>query len=65
MNFYPKAQKESVLKKLIELAKDPNPPLGAISEIAKEAALSGNTVYQWNSERKKKMETTSDTEVTQ
>lgn len=63
MNFYPKAQKESVIKKLIELAKDPNPPLGAISEIAKEAGLSGNTVYQWNSELKKKMKATSDTGV--
>lgn len=60
MNTYPKAQKESVIKKLIELAKDPNPPIGAISKIAREAGLSGNVIYEWNSELKKKMKAISD-----
>ncbi len=54
MNFYPKDQKAAVVKKLIELANNPSPPIGAIAEIARQAGIPGNTVYNWNADLKHK-----------
>ena len=48
MNSYPKAQKEAVIKKLIELRSDSNPVVGSIAEIARQAGIPADTVYSWN-----------------
>ncbi len=48
MNSYPKDQKEAVIKKLIELHGDPNPAIGSIAEIARQAGIPADTVYGWN-----------------
>ena len=54
MNRYPKALKDAVLKKLIELEKADHVPTGTFTEIAHEAGIATNTVYQWNAGLKRK-----------
>ena len=54
MNFYPKAQKEAVIKKLIELRSDPNPTIGSIAEIARQSGIPADTVYNWNRKMKQR-----------
>ena len=54
MNSYPKAQKEAVIKKLIELRSDPNPAIGSIAEIARQSGIPADTVYTWNRKMKQR-----------
>ncbi|MHB8190738.1 MAG: hypothetical protein ACYDHP_10040 [Ferrimicrobium sp.] len=54
MNSYPKAQKEAVTSKLIELRSDPNPKIGAIAEIARQSGIPADTVYNWNAKMKQR-----------
>ena len=54
INRYPKALKDAVLKKLIELERADHVPTGTFTEIAHEAGIATTTVYQWNADLKRK-----------
>ena len=54
MNTCPKDVKDAVIMRLIELHDGGPAPLGALAQIAAEAGVLANTVYQWNSDLKRK-----------
>ena len=51
---YPKDVKDAVMKRLIELHNGGPTPAGALAGIAADAGVPANTVYQWNSDLKRK-----------
>lgn len=53
MNKYPKEQKERIIGKLLELARDGATPPGAVGELAASEGISINTLYTWNAELKR------------
>jgi hypothetical protein len=54
MITYPKDVKDAVIKRLIELHKSGPAPAGALAAIAAEAGVPANTLYQWNSDLKRR-----------
>lgn len=53
---YSKQHKQEILKRLLDLAEDPNVRLGALRDLSREVGIPLNTIYSWNSDLKGKTE---------